>query len=180
MNIPESKSQLINQENKEQWKEITGATGYYVSNFGRVKNKKTITFGGKIKSYLRVSIRYDSGKVLGKKVHRLVAEAFIKNPDNLETVNHKDFNGHNNHFTNLEWLSAKDNILHGKSCGRCVPVGIGDEKALTIYTYHLSKYPGRHRICSEAFGISGATYEKHVNGKVRNKLFKKIFIGGIK
>lgn len=45
-------------------------------------------------------------------VHRLLALAFIPNPDNLETVNHKDGNKLNNSLDNLEWVSRKDNLLH--------------------------------------------------------------------
>lgn len=159
----------------EEWKEISNSDGYLISSLGRVKNKKTIAFGGKIKSYLRTSIKYKCGKTLGKKIHRLVAEAFLDNPENLATVNHKDGNGHNNKVENLEWMSSLNNILHGKKSGKCMPHGIGLEKALTIYTYHMANYPKRHTICTKAFEISGATYEKHVNGKVRNNLYIKIF-----
>lgn len=45
-------------------------------------------------------------------VHRLVAQCFIPNPHNLRTVNHKDFNKNNNHASNLEWMSLKDNVNH--------------------------------------------------------------------
>lgn len=163
----------------EEWKQIPDADGYFVSNLGRVKTKRTITKGYKTKSYLRVGIKYNSGKVFDKKVHRLVAEAFIPNPNNLATVNHKDFNCHNNNVDNLEWMSAKDNILHGKKFGRCIPKGIGIEKILTIYTFHLSKYPGRHPLCIKAFNISSTTYEKHVRGTIKAELHYSIF-GGTK
>lgn len=55
----------------------------------------------------------------GKKqlVHRLVAMAFIPNPDNLPEVNHKDGNKHNNHFTNLEWCTASNNKQHAHDTG---------------------------------------------------------------
>ena len=46
-------------------------------------------------------------------VHRLVAEAFIPNPQSLETVNHKDEDKHNNNVSNLEWLSGTDNLNYG-------------------------------------------------------------------
>ena len=69
--------------------DIPGYKGYQVSNHGRVKNNKT----GKIlkpyltRGYLRVSIYNDSGRKC-KLVHRLVAEAFLPNPDNKSDVNH--------------------------------------------------------------------------------------------
>lgn len=60
-------------------------------------------------NYLQVSLSKD--KVVKKyKVHRLVAEAYIPNPENLTDVNHKDKNRQNNCLSNLEWLSHKDNI----------------------------------------------------------------------
>ena len=48
-------------------------------------------------------------------VHRLVAMAFIPNPDNLPQVNHKDENKHNNHVNNLEWCTAKYNMNYGEA-----------------------------------------------------------------
>lgn len=46
-------------------------------------------------------------------VHQLLAKTFIPNPDNLETVNHKDKNKLNNSLDNLEWMSREDNVKHG-------------------------------------------------------------------
>jgi len=178
MKLQKNQNQYEEQK-QEIWKEIHNSTGYFVSNFGRVKNKKRITKGGKIKSYLRVCVKYKDGKYLDKKVHRLVAEAFIDNPSNLETVNHKDYNGFNNHFSNLEWMSLKDNILHGKKQGKCMPNGLSVEKVLTIYTFHLAKYPGRYSLCTKSFKISSAAYDSYVSGKTRKYFYKEIF-GGIK
>ena len=47
-------------------------------------------------------------------MHRLVATAFIPNPDNLPEVNHKDKNKSNNHIDNLEWTSMRENRTHSK------------------------------------------------------------------
>ena len=74
-------------------------------------------------NYLSVLIGYklqSSGRKTGvrKYVHRLVAEAFISNPDNLPQVNHKDFNKTNNSVENLEWISRADNIQHSHDNGR--------------------------------------------------------------
>lgn len=92
---------------------------YEITNDGRVYS----IFSGR---YLQKSFDKDGytlvtlsrdGKHRTYRVHRLVAEAFIDNPDNKEEVNHKDFNVKNNWFENLEWVTQKENDdwnkLHG-------------------------------------------------------------------
>lgn len=88
---------------------------YHVSNYGRVKSfwldkvkilKPTLSNG-----YLIVGL-YKSGKQKGLYVHRLVAQAFIPNPDNKPEVNHRDGNRFNNFVGNLEWMTAKENTQH--------------------------------------------------------------------
>jgi hypothetical protein len=63
----------------------------------------------------KISLSTLDGKKTARKVstHRLLALAFIPNPDNLETVNHKDKNKLNNTLENLEWCSREDNVKHG-------------------------------------------------------------------
>lgn len=99
----------------EEWKTITYASNYDVSNFGNVrqnkKNKILKLHINKKNGYVYVTIRDNNGKYLNKRVHRLVAEAFIKNPENKSDVNHKDFNRHNNVVNNLEWVTRSENNL---------------------------------------------------------------------
>lgn len=99
---------------EEIFKAVKGYEGYYeVSNFGRVRSTSykgvRILKPCKMKNgYLNVILCVNQIKV-HKNIHRLVAEAFIPNPLNLETVNHKDGNKENNTVENLEWLSFEDN-----------------------------------------------------------------------
>lgn len=65
---------------------------------------------GKTK-YLMVTL-YDNGKGVNVETHRLVATAFIENPQQKKQVNHKDGNGQNNHVDNLEWVTESENAKH--------------------------------------------------------------------
>ncbi len=110
---------------EEIWKDIKNYEGLYqISNLGRVKslgnNKykkdKILKFRvGKFGyGYLHLS---KHGKEKTAKIHRLVAEAFISNPDNKETVNHIDGNKLNNNANNLEWCTIRENSQHRNRTG---------------------------------------------------------------
>ena len=98
----------------EHWKEIDGFEGLYeISDQGRVKilkygKEKILKPGKKHCGYLHVGL-YKDGQNKMLLVHRLVAGAFIPNPNNLDTVNHKDEDKTNNFASNLEWMSIADN-----------------------------------------------------------------------
>ncbi|MBQ9488273.1 MAG: NUMOD4 motif-containing HNH endonuclease [Selenomonadaceae bacterium] len=118
----------------EIWRDVKDFEGIYqVSNLGRVKS-----FYGKEPRILKPGEHWNGylGVVLFKNdhrktysVHRLIAEAFIPNPENKSMVNHKDGNKQNNCLENLEWATRSENVLHAHKIGlvknkRC-------EKALT-------------------------------------------------
>ena len=95
----------------EIWKPIKGFERYSVSSWGRVfDNKKHMMVRQEVhdKGYLRVDLIKDK-KRTHKKVHRLVAEAFIPNPEGKPQVNHIDGNKQNNSITNLEWVTDAEN-----------------------------------------------------------------------
>lgn len=119
----------------EVWKDIKGFEGLYqVSNLGNIKHlpysqpyigrwgnlvirkKKELMLKPapmkRSNGYLGVTL-YKNGKRCTRSVHRLVAEAFVPNPNNLPQVNHKDENKLNNESVNLEWCTSQYNINYG-------------------------------------------------------------------
>lgn len=104
----------------EIWKVIEGFHNYMVSNEGRIYSRKTNSImkpTPDTKGYLRISF-YENGKSRTFKVHRLVAQAFIPNPENLPQVNHKDENKSNNAVSNLEWCTNSYNRNYGTATER--------------------------------------------------------------
>lgn len=107
--------ELLAEKDRENWKEINGTLGrYLVSNTGKVISAKRGRFlTPKVDKYgYEVVTLWLGGKRIYRTVHRLVAKAFIENPDNLSQVNHKDFNKRNNNVDNLEWCTSRQNIKH--------------------------------------------------------------------
>jgi len=123
----------------EIWKDIKGFEGrYQVSNLGRVrsldwprhKGRVLVLKIGKKWGYYRVNLQNSDGYIKSITVHRLVAMAFIPNPDNLPEVNHKDENKLNNvvcfnpdgsintEHTNLEWCTGLYNLRYGTRAER--------------------------------------------------------------
>lgn len=113
---------------EEIWKDIKGFEGLYqVSNIGRIKSlsrkaicnsacnikrlikDKVLTTVASNKGYIFVSLRDSNGNKYTKRVHRLVAEAFIDNPNNYPIINHKDCDRSNNCVENLEWCTYEYN-----------------------------------------------------------------------
>lgn len=100
---------------EEIWKDIK-ETGnkYEISNKGRLKNKKTqkiLSIKNSKGWYLSIRLLIN-GKYKTFKIHRLVAQYFVPNPNNLPIVNHKDLNKQNNFAENLEWTTYKANTQH--------------------------------------------------------------------
>lgn len=102
-------------------KEIKGYENYLVFEDGTVLNQNT---GRELKpdktnrGYYRITVCKDN-KTKRFSLHRLIAELFIPNPLNLNTVNHKDGNKKHNHKSNLEWMSQADNQAHAVDNNLC-------------------------------------------------------------
>lgn len=117
---------------QEIWKDVEGYEGLYqVSNLGNVRGLDRVRRNGKshsqqcfqkgklLKPAIQKSVGYKfvvlskQGKTKGFRVHRLVAKAFIPNPNNYPCINHKDENKTNNSVENLEWCTVRYNNMYG-------------------------------------------------------------------
>jgi hypothetical protein len=122
------------------FKDVAGYEGLYaVNEMGEVWSYEKISpvglngglvkRGGHLLKPMRASRRTTHQRVIltkdGKRkqhlIHRLVAQAFILNPDNMPFINHKDCNPENNHVLNLEWCTAQQNSIHAYQNGRWTP-----------------------------------------------------------
>lgn len=100
---------------EEIWKDITGYEGLYkISNLGNVfsiRSNKTLIPHSMGIGYLGVGL-YTKSKGVNKKIHKLIADYFIPNPENKKCVNHIDGNKLNNNINNLEWCTSLENNRH--------------------------------------------------------------------
>lgn len=106
----------------EKWLKTASNPNYVVSNSGRVRregSEKDCSVRDR-KGYLAVDL-YQDGERCTKRVHRLVAEAFVPNPYNKSEVNHIDGNKHNNCASNLEWVTSSENCRHAWDNGLIKP-----------------------------------------------------------
>lgn len=109
---------------------ILNSLDYFVTKDGEVfKGNKKLKCNNH-EGYRRVSITYEDGTSKRQYVHRLVAEAFIPNPENKPFVNHKDGNKSNNSLENLEWVTNQENVTHAKENNLLC---VGEEKS-GLYT----------------------------------------------
>jgi hypothetical protein len=191
---------------EENWLQITDFTNYSVSDLGRVRNDTT----GKmmklcIKSgYYHVGLTNNISKKTFK-VHRLVAIAFIPNPENKLEVNHIDKNKLNNNLYNLEWNTRRENNIH-----RCIGLNYSnnrnkkvirlDKKSNSILESYSSiedagiwvhksgltqnSHNGRNSIGNCITGLSKSAYgylwkQEHNNDDLEYEFWKEVIIENI-
>ena len=181
---------------QEVWKDIKGYEGHYqISSNGRVKSLARMRLG---KNDCLISLKE---KILKQKttksgyksvhlrcmekqshptVHRLVAEAFIENPENKLTVNHIDANKENNCVTNLEWSTHSEQMIHAVN-NNLLEVR-GSPKYSKDFKKEILDYYNSNKIsCSslaKLFGISERTAGRIVNGGVKPRTTTRILSDG--
>ena len=152
----------------EHCKSIAGYEGLYeVSDQGRVKSlkfgKEKILKPRKDKGgYLHVGLCKD-GQIKHTYVHRLVAEAFILNPQGLDTVNHKDEVKTNNVASNLEWMSREDNVAYSRPQWAKRSVQMFDKSNGEL----LATFPSIHE-AERVTGIANQSISKCCLGKLKS------------
>lgn len=163
---------------KEVWKDIEGYEGLYqVSSFGRVKSFDITDNLGRIRKgrilkgckntngYLLVNL-YKNSIGHSKNIHRLVAEAFIPNPDNKPQVNHIDEDKTNNVVSNLEWMTVKENSNHGTRNERMrktlrIPI-----LAINLKNGEVEEFYGSSE-CARQLGLHNQHISEVLKGKLR-------------
>ena len=185
---------------EEIWKEIEGFDNYKISNLGRVKN---IKFDRLVKplldnrGYIMVNL-YKDGKMKRLSLHRLIAIAFIPNPDNKPCIDHINTDRSDNHIDNLRWVTQKENhnnplslMNHSKaSKGRT----ISEEQKKNQSEKMKGRYKGNKwgskkiiqltldgifvrewdaiKDAAESFGVSSSAIWNCLNGKCQVKSIK--------
>ena len=126
------------------WQPVLGYEGLYeVNQFGQIRNKDGQIMRQRLKKakytvYKKVSL-YKDGKYKHLYVHRIVAQAFIPNPQGFELINHKDEDGTNNAVDNLEWCDRSYNATYGTSPKKISKAFKGRESEKRIAVYATNK-----------------------------------------
>lgn len=145
---------MLNNNITEQWKKVKDFENHYeISNLGRLRSIRTSqgTYRERMKrpsldrnGYENIKL-YKNNIQHSKLIHRLVAEAFIPNPEDKPTVNHIDGNKSNNQVNNLEWNTYSENHLHAFAIGlktkeQCKQRQLGTKSKNAKSKYHNVSY----------------------------------------
>lgn len=157
----------------EKFKKIKGYSHYRIYSNGRIYSEfinRYITPTEDSSSYLQNTLVDDNGNRKTIKTHRLVAMAFLPNPENLPDVNHKDFNRKNNNVGNLEWCTEKYNTQYTalynidnnkESYMKLSP--LTEEQVLLIPT--LLNYGFSVKLISKLYKVGHITIRNIITGK---------------
>lgn len=180
----------------EIWKDIAGYEGkYQVSNFGRIKSLSRLCFNGKVyflkkekilkkcfnaDGYVMANLYGFNGRKSFCRVHRLVAMAFIPNPENKLEVNHINGIKDDNRVENLEWNTRKENQIHSvKSKLLIYKKGseVYNSKLNEDYVYFIKRYFRRFPKTKQAlFSERTKLCRKTLNKILKGKIWKHVVV----
>jgi hypothetical protein len=164
-------------ESKEKFVSISGYEGLYkIAKTGEIYSvlrNKTLKHQTQSNGYKTVNLWKDK-KVKTCTIHRLIAQAFIPNPNNKPVINHKNLNKADNSIENLEWCSHSENIKHAKDNG----LGVGEKNGNSKLTkeqvleirekYKFRKYT--HIMLGNEYGVR----ENYIQRIVAKQVWKHI------
>lgn len=163
----------------EIWKDDIDYPEFFkISNKGRVYSKRTnkILVQGTTKSGYKIissKIGGRSGKCICVKIHRMLAKAFIPNPENKSSVNHIDGNKQNNNVSNLEWATSSENVRHAYDTGLIKTKKYLENKNFKLTEQQIefinTHYKPRHKLYGQRalgrkFNVSHVVIGRIVNG----------------
>lgn len=173
-------NKLINKSdiNKE-LKLINGTSRDYITKDGEVYSKlgdnffKKINFINKNNGYLYVSLQTKSGKQIQRRVHRLVAETYLPNPENLPVVMHIDNNKQNPNINNLKWGSVSENTKNAFDDGLVInDKGFNDSQSMPVILLdknnNIINLFGSAGIASKETGMTKSGILYQCNGKMKS------------
>lgn len=159
----------------EIWKALPGVPGVEVSQLGNVRTldrvvssvRRTYLKKGRVlkqheraNGYMQVCFRIN-GKAVCKRVHRLVSETFIANPEGLPQVNHKDGNRANNNVSNLEWCNHSYNTQYREKFGKAQNRPVF---AIDLSTLEVSYFCSQHE-ASRELGV----FQQHISSVISGR-----------
>lgn len=153
---------------QEKWRPVVGYEGLYeVSNLGRVRRIRIVEPTKKKHGYMQISLVGKDGVRRSHRLHRIVAMAFIPNPEGKPQVNHRDENPENNRAKNLEWATAAENTNYGSRTARAAakngsrtPVIQIDPRTMKV----VAEFPGQSA-AAKATGIAASCINACLRGK---------------
>lgn len=147
------------------WKTISKYPNYECSNTGLVRRKDTkhVQTGGKNRRYLRVKLFNENGGY-GYDAHRIIAETWLPNPNNLPQVNHINGNKHDNRIKNLEWCTAQHNVKHSYETGLNKGPKSGERSNLSKISDDTLRYiKSIHKPFDKEFGTKALAKKYGIN-----------------
>lgn len=151
-----------------EWKPVKGYEGLYeINKLGCIKSLQKRNYNNTLSTRVdragyRSTRLCKNGKVIGKFIHRLLAETYIPNPENKKFVNHLNGDKLDNRIENLEWVTHSENMLHAYK------IGLIKINSKSIVDHCTGKLFNGIKEASNFMGINRSTLKGYLSGKRTN------------